>query len=63
MFELVLGLPLLSRYMAIRVSLCPVPVAELCGPGVTCFPVGLPSGVGGQVYFVLVVPALWPRVL
>ena len=36
--------------MAMRVSLCPVPVAELCGPGVTCFPVGLPSGAGGQVY-------------
>ncbi len=36
--------------MAMRVSLCPVPVAGLCGPGVTCFPVGLPSGAGGQVY-------------
>ena len=27
-----------------------VPVAGLCGPGVTCFPVGLPSVAGGQVY-------------
>ena len=24
--------------------------AGLCGPGVTCFPVGLPSGAGDQVY-------------
>ena len=31
-------------------SLRPVPLAGLCGPGVTCFPVGLPSGAGGQVY-------------
>ena len=35
--------------MAMRVALCPVPVAGLCGPGVTCFPVGLPSGAGGHV--------------
>ena len=28
----------------------PVPVAGLRGPGVACFPVGLPSGAGGQVY-------------
>ena len=33
-----------------RVSLCPVPVTGLCGPGVTRFPAGLPSGAGGQVY-------------
>ena len=38
------------RHMSTQVSLRPVPVAELCGPGVTCFPVGLPSGAGGQVY-------------
>ena len=36
--------------MSKQVSLRPVPVAGLCGPGVTCFPVGLPSGAGGQVY-------------
>ncbi|MBD9294493.1 MAG: hypothetical protein EGS78_07845 [Bacteroidales bacterium] len=36
--------------MAMRVSLCSVPVAELCAPGVSCCPVGLPSGAGGQVY-------------
>ena len=27
-----------------RVSLCPVPVSGLCGPGMTCFPVGMPPG-------------------
>ena len=31
-------------YKAMRVSLCPVPVAELCGPGVTCFPVDCRPG-------------------
>ena len=35
--------------MSTQVSLRPVPVAGLCGPVVTCFPVGLPSGAGGQV--------------
>ena len=39
-----------QRHMSTQVSLRPVPVAGLCGPGVTCFPVGLPSGAGGQVY-------------
>ena len=38
------------RHLSTQVSLRPVPVAGLCGPGVTCFPVGLPSGAGGQVY-------------
>ena len=38
------------RHMSTQVSLRPVPVAGLCGPGVTCFPVGLTSGAGGQVY-------------
>ena len=37
-------------HLSTQVSLRPVPVAGLCGPGVTCFPVGLPSGAGGQVY-------------
>ena len=30
-------------HMSTHVSLRPVPVAEFCGPGMTCFPVGLPS--------------------
>ena len=38
------------RHLSTQVALRPVPVAGLCGPGVTCFPVGLPSGAGGQVY-------------
>ena len=38
------------RHLSTQVSLRPVPVAGLCGPVVTCFPVGLPSGAGGQVY-------------
>ena len=38
------------RHLSTQVSLRPVPVAGLCGPRVTCFPVGLPSGAGGQVY-------------
>ena len=37
-------------HMSTQVSLRPVPVAELCGPGMTCFHVRLPSGAGGQVY-------------
>ena len=37
-------------HLSTQVSLRPVPVAGLCGPGVTCFPVGLPSVAGGQVY-------------
>ena len=37
-------------HLSTQVSLRPVPVAGLCGPGMTCFPVRLPSGVGGQVY-------------
>ena len=45
MFESVLVMRLSTQ-----VSLRPVPVAGLCGPVVTCFPVGLPSGAGGQVY-------------
>ena len=32
------------RHMSTQVSLRPVPVTGLCGPGVTCFPVGLTSG-------------------
>ena len=32
------------RHLSTQVSLRPVPLAGLCGPGVTCFPVGLPSG-------------------
>ena len=35
--------------MSTQVSLRPVPVAGLCGPGVTCFPAGIPPGVCGQV--------------
>ena len=38
------------RHMSTQVSLRPVPVAGLCGPVMTCFPVGLPSGAGGHVY-------------
>ena len=38
------------RHLSTQVSLRPVPVAGLCGPVVTCFPVGLPSGSGGHVY-------------
>lgn len=30
--------------LSTQVSLRPVPVAGLCGPGVTCFPAGLPPG-------------------
>ena len=37
-------------HMSTQVSLWPVPVAGLFGPGMTCFPVGLPSGACGQVY-------------
>ena len=37
-------------HLSTQVSLRPVPAAGLCGPGVTCFPVGLPSGAGGHVY-------------
>ena len=37
-------------HLSTQVSLRPVPVAGLCSPGVTCFPPGLPSGAGGQVY-------------
>ena len=32
------------RHLSTQVALRPVPLAGLCGPGVTCFPVGLPSG-------------------
>ena len=32
------------RHMSTQVSLRPVPVAGLCGPGVACFPVGMPPG-------------------
>ena len=32
------------RHLSTQVSLRPVPMAGLCGPGVTRFPVGLPSG-------------------
>ena len=32
-------------HMSTHVSLRPVPVAELCGPRMTCFPVGLPSSL------------------
>ena len=38
------------RHLSTQVSLRPVPLAGLCGPVVTCFLVGLPSGAGGQVY-------------
>ena len=31
-------------HMSTQVSLRPVPVAGLCGPGVACFPVGMPPG-------------------
>ena len=50
MFESVLVMRLSTPPVSTQVSLRPVPVAGLCGPGVTCFPVGLPSGAGGQVY-------------
>ena len=39
-----------QRHLSTQVSLRPVPVAGLCDPGVTCFPVGMPPGAGGHVY-------------
>ena len=49
-------------HMSMQVSLRPVPVTGLCGPGMTCFPVGLPSGAGGQVYLSWLSPPYGSRV-
>ena len=38
------------RHLSTQVTLRPVPAAGLCGPVVTCFPVGLPSGACGHVH-------------